>query len=110
MAAQDLLSSSLMIVPPGGTTGSASLAASAGAANKSAAKTAEDFEAMVLSEFISGMFTTQDKGLFSAGPAGEIYRALLTQEYGKAFAKAGGIGLARQLQNEIVKLQEVRKS
>jgi peptidoglycan hydrolase FlgJ len=74
-----------------------------------AAKTAGDFEAMALGEFISAMFTTPDKGMFSGGSAGTIYRSLLTQEYGKAIAKAGGLGIAKDVEREILKLQEVQK-
>jgi len=80
-----------------------------GAGANDAGKTAENFEAMALGEFISSMFTTPEKGMFSGGNAGEIYRSLLTQEYGKAIAKAGGLGIAKDVKREILKLQEVQK-
>jgi Rod binding domain-containing protein len=105
MAVPDSLSAGLKILPPGGPAAPGP----SPAASAAAAKTAQDFEAMVLSEFISSMFTTQQKGMFSPGQAGEIYRSMLTQEYGKAFAKAGGVGIAQQVQREILKLQEVQK-
>jgi len=89
-------------------TGSATGVASADK-SKAIAKTAQDFEAVFLGEFLSSMFTTQQKGLFAPGHAGEIYRSLLTQEYGKAFAKAGGVGIAKEVQREMLKLQEVQK-
>jgi Rod binding domain-containing protein len=105
MAGSDTLASGLQILPAGGPTGSAAL----GTQSKTPAKTAQEFESLVLGEFISAMFTTQDKGMFSPGKAGEIYRSLLTQEYGKSLAKAGGVGIAQDVQREILKLQEVQK-
>ena len=44
--------------------------------------------------------------LFGGGPAEDIYRSLLVEEYGKAISRAGGIGIADQVQREILALQE----
>lgn len=109
MAAGNSLAAGLQILPAGIPSSTPTGAASLSEHSKNAGKTAEEFESMVLGEFISAMFTTHEKGLFSPGHAGEIYRSLLTQEYGKALAKSGGIGIAHELQREILKLQEVPK-
>ncbi|HLI13186.1 MAG TPA: rod-binding protein [Alphaproteobacteria bacterium] len=105
MTNPNALNSGTNVQLSGAPTGSASLIQKP----RSVGEAAHEFESMALSEFISAMFTTQDKGMFSPGQAGEIYRSLLTQEYGKAFAKAGGIGIAKEVQSELLKMQEVKK-
>jgi hypothetical protein len=50
--------------------------------------------------------------IISAGPFGgghgeEVFRSLLTQEYGRSMARAGGVGFADAVQREILRLQEV---
>jgi flagellar protein FlgJ len=73
-----------------------------------ARKTAEDFEAFFLSQTFEQMFSSvAPDALFGGGSAEEAYRSMLFQEYGKAVAKSGGIGLADAVQREILKLQEV---
>ena len=45
-------------------------------------------------------------GLFGGGQGEKIYRSMMVQEYGKAVAKAGGVGIADAVQREILKMQE----
>ncbi|HYB09022.1 MAG TPA: rod-binding protein [Alphaproteobacteria bacterium] len=98
-----------IILPPTPALSALKAATAPGTGANDADKTATEFEAMALGEFISAMFTTPEKGMFSGGNAGQIYRSLLTQEYGKAIAKAGGLGIAKEVKREILKLQEVQK-
>lgn len=68
---------------------------------------AEDFESF----FISAMLETMSSGLdvdpmFGGGHGEAVYRSLLNQEYARAFARAGGIGIADTVQREIMRLQE----
>jgi len=73
-----------------------------------ARKKGEEFEALFLSELLSPIFENlESEGMFGAGQSEEIYRSLLVDEYGKAIAKNGGIGVAEAVQREILKLQEV---
>jgi peptidoglycan hydrolase FlgJ len=83
----------------------------AGTSDPTAArKTAEDFEAYFLSQAFEQMFAdVAPDSLFGGGNAEQTYRSLLFQEYGKAVAKSGGIGLADSVQREILKLQEVAR-
>jgi Rod binding domain-containing protein len=48
-------------------------------------------------------------GPFGGGQAEETYRGLLVDEYGKAIAKSGGVGLADQIAREMLKMQEVQR-
>ena len=73
-----------------------------------ARKKGEEFEALFLSELLAPAFENlESEGMFGAGHSEQIYRSLLVDEYGKAIAKNGGIGVAEAVQQEILKLQEV---
>jgi Rod binding domain-containing protein len=68
---------------------------------------ATDFEAVFLSQMMESMFSGDDVSqYFGGGTAGEVYKSFLLNEYGKAMAKAGGIGIAAQVKKELLKLQE----
>ena len=69
---------------------------------------AQDFEAMVLSEMISPMFAgLKTDGPFGGGQGEEAFRGFLTQEYGKAIAARGGIGVADMLIRSLMVTQEM---
>ncbi|MCC6469550.1 MAG: rod-binding protein [Alphaproteobacteria bacterium] len=77
---------------------------------KAAQKAAKEFEAMFLSQMFGHMFEgIKTDGLFGGGNAEKIYRSLLVDEYGKAMANAGGIGIADQVMKEILRNQEASK-
>ena len=68
----------------------------------------EEFEAIFLSQMLAPMFETVDEDpLFGGGPGESMYRSLLVQEYGEILAQTGGVGLADQLQQELIRLQEI---
>jgi Rod binding domain-containing protein len=54
------------------------------------------------------MFTNVGDGPFSGGHGATIWRSFLTDEYAKSFAKAGGIGIADQVQRTLLAQQEVK--
>jgi Rod binding domain-containing protein len=73
----------------------------------SARKVAQDFESYFLSQFVDRMFQGIPKDSLSGdGHGEEIFRSMLTQEYGKALASRGA-GIADQVYREILKTQEV---
>lgn len=74
-----------------------------------AAKAAQDFEAMFIAQMLQPMFAGLEggEGLFGGGAGEDAYRGLMVEEYGKAIARAGGIGIADQVRAEMLKLQEV---
>jgi Rod binding domain-containing protein len=79
------------------------------AARNAKAKTAgEDFETVFLNSMFQQMFSGVGEGPFSGGPGAQVWRSFLTDEYAKSFVKAGGIGIAAQVQRELLAHQEAR--
>jgi flagellar protein FlgJ len=69
---------------------------------------AEDFEAMFLNSMFQQMFEGVGKGPFNGGPGANVWRSFLTDEYSKSFVKAGGIGLAKEVERALLAQQEIR--
>lgn len=99
------------------TMSQAQAALSAGAANPPAAragmdraemrKTAEAFEAFYLAQALQPMFSgVSPAEPFDGGPGEEMWRSLQVQEYGKALARNGGVGLADSVVREMMRLQD----
>jgi len=70
-------------------------------------KAAKDFEAM----FMSSMLESMSAGIkpdktFGGGQGEQIYRSMLNQEYGKALASTGTLGIADAIEREMLKMQE----
>jgi Rod binding domain-containing protein len=75
-----------------------------------ARKAAENFEAFFLAQSLDSMFAGIDSdSLFGGGSSENVYRSLLNQEYAKVAAKSGGVGIADEVQREILRMQEVQK-
>ncbi|OJV01327.1 MAG: chemotaxis protein chel [Nitrobacter sp. 62-23] len=60
-----------------------------------ATATSQDFEAM----FLNSMFSQMTAGLKGEGPFGDtpgtgVWRSMLTEQYSRSFAKAGGVGVS----------------
>ena len=77
-------------------------------AQAKAKATATDFEAM----FINQMFSQMTNGLKGEGPFGDtpgtgVWRSMLTEQYSKSFAKAGGIGISKDIFRELI-LQQAK--
>ena len=69
---------------------------------------AQDFEAQFISQMMEGMFSTVETNEeFGGGEGEEMFRSLLTNEYGKLMARTGGIGVADHVKREMIKMQEV---
>lgn len=78
------------------------------AAPEDVRRAAEDFEAFVLTQLFELMFAGVDTdGPFSGGHGERIFRSLLMEEYGKAAAAQGGIGIAESIVRELLATQEV---
>lgn len=69
---------------------------------------AAEFETMFLEQMLDRVFAGagEDGPLGENGPGGGVYRSMLVKEYAGGIAKAGGIGLSRQIYAEMLKLQE----
>ena len=72
-----------------------------------AREAAQDFEAFFLSQMLQPMFADLDtEEPFGGGEAESMWRTLQVDEYGKAFARKGGIGIADMVLREMIKMQE----
>ena len=65
--------------------------------------TATDFEAM----FLNQMFAQMTSGLKGEGPFGDtpgtgVWRSMLTEQYSKNFAKAGGVGISNEVYRTLI--------
>ena len=80
-------------------------------AQAKAKATATDFEAM----FINQMFSQMTSGLKGEGPFGNtpstgVWRSMLTEQYSKNFAKAGGVGISDEVYHTLIMQQAGRSS
>jgi peptidoglycan hydrolase FlgJ len=80
------------------------------AAGKDKARAAaQDFEAVFLNSMFQHMFTGIDgEGPFGGKGASGVWRSVLTDQYAKSIAKAGGIGIADQVYRSLMAQQEIR--
>lgn len=70
--------------------------------------TANEFEAQFISQMLSNMFSTVDAhDALGGSDAEEVYNSMLTNEYGKIIARTGGVGVADQVKQIMIKQQEV---
>jgi Rod binding domain-containing protein len=71
-------------------------------------RTAQDFEAMALSQLLAPMFDTVDTadGPFGGGAAEAAFRPFLTDAIARKMAAHGGIGLAMPVFQQMMRLQE----
>ena len=78
-------------------------------AQAKAKATAQDFEAM----FLNSMFSQMTSGLNGEGPFGNtqgtgVWRSMLTEQYSKSFAKAGGVGISNDVYRTLI-LQQANR-
>jgi peptidoglycan hydrolase FlgJ len=67
---------------------------------------AQNFEGM----FLNSMFSEMTNGLKGEGPFGStvgtgIWRSMQVEQYSKSFAKAGGVGIAKQVYRTLIMQQ-----
>ena len=79
-------------------------------AQAKAKSTAQDFEAM----FLNQMFSQMTSGLKGEGPYGDtpgtgVWRSMLTEQYSKSFAKAGGVGISNDVYRTLI-LQQAKQT
>jgi len=70
----------------------------------------QDFEAM----FLNSMFSQMTSGIKGEGPFGDtqstgVWRSMLTDQYAKNFAKAGGIGVSTDVYRTLI-LQQANRA
>ena len=70
---------------------------------------ARDFEAIFLNSMFQSMETdVNGEGPFGGSGATGVWRSMLTDQYARNFAKAGGIGIADQVYKSLLAQQEVK--
>jgi flagellar protein FlgJ len=79
-----------------------------GAAEPEALKqSSEKFVAMFMSQMFSQMFSgVGTNSMFGGGAGEEMFKSVLIDEYGKAAAKQGGMGMTDQIMHALIAQQE----
>jgi len=72
---------------------------------------AQDFEAV----FLNSMFSQMTSGIKGDGPFGDtpgtgVWRSMMTEQYSKSFAKAGGVGISNDVYRTLIIQQANRSS
>jgi Rod binding domain-containing protein len=69
-------------------------------------KTARDFEAAFIGQMLNQMFEgVETSAPFGGGPGEQAFKSFLTEAVAKQMVSAGGLGLADDLQRDMLKLQ-----
>ncbi|MCG8508551.1 MAG: rod-binding protein [Rhodospirillales bacterium] len=69
----------------------------------------QEFEGFFLGQMLKPMFEgIEVEEPFGGGAAEEMWQSLQVEEMGKAFARAGGVGIADMVVQEMIKMQEIR--
>jgi flagellar protein FlgJ len=77
-------------------------------AQAKAKSTAQDFEGMFLNSMFSQMTSSlQGEGPFGSTTGTGVWRSMLTEQYSKSFAKAGGVGISKDVFRELI-LQQAK--
>jgi flagellar protein FlgJ len=72
---------------------------------------AGEFESMFLNSMFQQMNTSVDgEGPFGGSGAQKVWRSFLTDRYAKLFAQSGGVGIAKHVYDELLKLQGISAS
>ena len=79
-------------------------------AQAKAKASSQDFEAV----FLNSMFSQMTSGIKGEGPFGDtpgtgVWRSMLTDQYSKNFAKAGGIGVSTEVYRTLI-LQQANRA
>jgi flagellar protein FlgJ len=74
-------------------------------------KTAQEFEAVFLNEMLKPMFegAKSEDSAFGGSREEGIFQSLMVDEMSKSVAQGGGIGIAKHIRDQLIKLQEVPK-
>ena len=84
-----------------------SVAGPTGASREDIARTAQEFEAVFLGEMSKLMLESVDMGdEFSGGHAEQIFRGILAEKLGGEIARRGGVGLAPDVMEQMIRMQE----
>lgn len=70
-------------------------------------ESAQDFEAVFISEMMRPMFdTVETDSMFGGGKGEEVFKSLLIDQYGKIIAQTGSLGITDEVKAQMIKMQE----
>ena len=70
-----------------------------------ARKAGQEFEALMVGQMLESMFAGLETGhAFGGGHGERTWRSFMLQEYGKAIAEAGTLGIGRMVQADVARL------
>lgn len=73
---------------------------------EAARETAEDFESTFISALVDTMFSgLETDGPFGGGQSESMFRSMLNEEYSKVMSASGGLGLADNVLDSIIRMQ-----
>lgn len=74
-------------------------------------KKAEELEGLFLNTLVSQMFSsTNSRGMFGGGYAEETWKSMQAEQISNQISKAGGIGLADNIMQNLITLQGAKSS
>ena len=74
-------------------------------------ETAQNFEAMFLSQMLTYMMPETDTNApFYGGKGEEVFKSFMTNEYAKLMAKTGKTGIADKVADEMIRIQEAAQA
>ncbi|MGF1474014.1 MAG: rod-binding protein [Geminicoccaceae bacterium] len=74
---------------------------------KQLVEAAEKFESLFIAQMLRGMTTDLAADGLMGNPDTDAFSSMLQEEYGKLVSRAGGIGVADAVLQELLKAQEV---
>jgi Rod binding domain-containing protein len=76
---------------------------------QSLARAAQEFEALVLAQFLEPLFSSvTTPEIAGGGPSEKAFQGLIQEEYARAIAARGGFGIAEQVKAALIELQAKR--
>ncbi|MFK7838820.1 MAG: rod-binding protein [Bdellovibrionales bacterium] len=72
-----------------------------------AEEAAQEFEAVFIAEMMKPMFEgIKHDGTFGGGKGEEIFHGMLVQEYGKLISQTGSVGIADNIKDAMIRMQQ----
>lgn len=79
--------------------------------DKKVHEAAVKFESLFMNEMLNHMFTgVKTDGPFGGGHGEEVFRSMLTEQYGNIVSETGQTGLSKQIEKQMLKMQEERSN
>lgn len=100
-----------MTIPPLAVSAATGVQSTPTTPNAQVWKAAQDFEAMTIGQLLEPMFDTVDssQGMFGGGAGETSFKPMLVTEMAKQVEQHGGLGLAGQIYQQMLKMQESRR-